>query len=261
MINNTDNILHNNPDLYDVFEDDKNLAMGKFIENVLKQYKVEGAVLDIGSGLGREAGYLTNKGFEVVGIDNSDEMVKWAREHYSSANFILMDQTNFHLNNKFNAVYCVGSTFLYNYTNEDAIHTIQHIREHCNKEAILYMDMRNAAFFLTDEGQIWLKDPIVEDVNYKGKNVRLITRFSIDNSSQILLRKYEWQFEEGKTIVENLKHRLFFPMEIKMILENNGFKVEKIFDHPAPHIGDIAAKDEYSTKMTGRRMQIVAKAV
>lgn len=261
MIKKTDNILHSNPDLYDVFEDDKNLSMAKFIHSILQCYGVTGTVLDIGSGLGREAGYLTEKGYEVCGIDNSSEMVKWAKEHYPSANFMMMNQNDFFLNKKFDAVYCVGSTFLYNYRNEDAICTVSQIREHCKKGAILYLDMRNAAFFLTEEGQGWLKDPIVEDAKYQGKDVRLTTKFSIDLANQILLRNYKWQFKDGETIVENLKHRLFFPMEMKMLLESGGFKVEKIFDYPAPHIGEISNEVEYSTEMTGRRMQIVARAV
>lgn len=261
MINKTDNILHSNPELYDVFEDDKNLSMAKFIYSIFKEYNVTGAVLDIGSGLGREAGFLSSNGFEVCGIDNSSEMVKWAKEHYPTADFMLMNQSDFFLKKKFDGVYCVGSTFLYNYSNEDATCTVMQIRQHCKKGAILYMDMRNAAFFLTEEGQGWLKEPIIEDAKYKGDDVVLKTNFSLDLANQILLRKYEWEFKSGQTIVENLKHRLFFPMEMKMLLETNGFKVERMFDYPAPHIGQFSSDAKYSTKMTGRRMQIVARAV
>lgn len=86
----TDNLLHSNPALYEVFEDDKTYEMARFIYAILKEYCKGKHVLDVGSGLGREVGYLHEKGYEAVGIDISEEMVIWAREMYLLREILFM---------------------------------------------------------------------------------------------------------------------------------------------------------------------------
>jgi len=48
-------------------------------------------ILDIGCGAGQITDYLTQKGFKVVGIDFSQELLKIARENYPKSKFILAD--------------------------------------------------------------------------------------------------------------------------------------------------------------------------
>lgn len=50
-----------------------------------------GVVLDLGSGSGRDAGYLHNKGYDVVGVDNSEGLVSEANKRYPGIDFRVMD--------------------------------------------------------------------------------------------------------------------------------------------------------------------------
>lgn len=169
---NTDNLLHSNPELYAVFENDKSFEMARFIHAILQKYETGKKVLDVGSGLGREVAFLREKGYDAVGIDASEDMVAWSQKHYPNANFYIGQQAMFDLNQTFDALVCVGSTFLYNYTNEDAGSTLTNFRKHLKDGGILYLDMRNAAFFLTKEGQRWLTDELLEEAIFDGKPCR-----------------------------------------------------------------------------------------
>lgn len=259
----TDNFLHTNPSLYLAFNGEHDHSMAHFIHKLLIEYKVGKKILDIGSGPGREVAYLNRVGYEATGLDNSEEMLSWANEQYPRMPFVYGDQSDFLLNQQFDALYCVGSTFLYNFSNEAVLSSLQCFRRHLHSGGLLYLDMRNAAFFLTKEGQRWLTEELVEQRTVKDTVVSLQTRFSIDLANQILERDYCWTVAGFNPIVEHLKHRLLFPQELVHYLSSCGFRLLQLFDKPAPHVYayDRQAPFAFSNEMSGRRMQVIAQAI
>lgn len=259
----TDNFLHTNPSLYLAFNGEHDQSMARFIHTLLVEFKAGKKVLDIGSGPGREVAYLNSNGYEAVGLDNSEEMLSWAREHYPELPFVYGSQSDFSLGEQFDALYCVGSTFLYNFTNEEVLASLQCFRKHLHTGGLLYLDMRNAAFFLTSEGQRWLTEELAEQRKIGDTVVSLKTRFSIDLANQLLERDYCWTVAGQKPIVEHLRHRLLFPQELAYYLASSGFRLLRIFDKPAPHV-DSFEQDRrlnFSHDMLGRRMQVIAQAI
>lgn len=263
MVITKDNFLHRHPSLYEAFEPDAQQGMAKFIQSVLETYGISGKVLDVGSGLGREAAYLSAAGYQTTGVDLCPEMLAWAQAHYPAVRFHLGDQRTFRLPETFDAVYSVGSTFLYNKTNEEAAQTLANFRAHLRPGGLLYLDMRNAMFFLTEEGQRWLTEELMERAVYRDAPVTLKTRFSMDYRNQLLLRDYHWELGEEGEVVEHLEHRLFFPKEMEALLANSGFRTVTLFDSPAPHIGQFVPGEEvlFGRTLTGRRMQVIGLAV
>ncbi|CAH1195331.1 Trans-aconitate 2-methyltransferase [Paenibacillus plantiphilus] len=263
FIVDTDNFLHTNPSLYLAFNGEHDQSMAHFIHKLLMAYKAGKKVLDIGCGPGREVAYLNGAGYEAVGLDNSEEMLAWARKHYSESSFVYGNQADFSLQQQFDALICAGSTFLYNFTNEEVLASLQCFRNHLHKGGLLYLDMRNAAFFLTKEGQRWLTEELVEQRKLGDTVVSLRTRFSIDPASQMLERDYSWTVAGHEPIVEHLRHRLLFPQEMAYYLASSGFRVLQLFDKPAPHVDhyDPERPLDFSHDMLGRRMQVIAQAV
>ncbi|BBB89374.1 MAG TPA: class I SAM-dependent methyltransferase [Methylomusa anaerophila] len=259
----TENFLHTNPALYLAFYRDPNLCTAHFIHALLAEYKAGKKVLDIGSGLGREVAYLNSMGYEATGLDNSQEMLSWAKEHYPASPFVYGDQADFSLNQQFDALFCVGSTFLYNFSNEAVLSSLQCFRKHLHNGGLLYLDMRNAAFFLTKEGQRWLTEDLAEQTIFEDTVVTLKTRFSIDLANQILQRDYSWTVTGWPPIIEHLRHRLFFPQELTNYLSSCSFRLLQIFDNPTPHAGkyDRQSPFVFSNEMLGTRMQVIAQAV
>lgn len=49
------------------------------------------SILDVGCGAGVKSKYFTNKGFDVTGIDFSEEMIKLAKEQVPSGKFLVKD--------------------------------------------------------------------------------------------------------------------------------------------------------------------------
>ncbi|MDO4945668.1 MAG: class I SAM-dependent methyltransferase [Ruminococcus sp.] len=62
-------------------------------------------VLDLGCGNGVLTNSLAEKGFSVIGIDGSKEMIKIARSHYPNIKFICSDATDFVLEKPVDAVF------------------------------------------------------------------------------------------------------------------------------------------------------------
>ncbi|WP_172249880.1 class I SAM-dependent methyltransferase [Saccharibacillus deserti] len=258
-----DNFLHANPPLYLTFNGEEDSGMARFIHKLLREFGSGPKVLDVGCGPGREVAWLSEAGYDVTGLDQSEEMLRWARERYPRLPFIRGDQESFELREKFDALTCVGSTFLYNFTNENVHASLACFRSHLNEGGLLYLDMRNAAFFLTREGQRWLQEELVDQRVYEGQAVTLRTRFSIDLPRQLLLRDYSWEFNGQEPIAEHLQHRLLFPQELVRYLNEAGFRVLELFDHPAPHIGAFEEDQPlaFGTSMQGRRLQLLAQAI
>lgn len=259
----TETFFHTNPALYWAFNRDRDLRMAHFMHALLAKYGVRKKVLDIGCGLGREVAYLNSVGYKATGLDNSQEMLAWAREHYPALPFVYGDQSDFSLNQQFDALFCVGSTFLYNLSNEAALSSLKCFRKHLHSGGLLYLDMRNAAFFLTKEGQRWLTEDLVEQTIFEDTVVTLKIRFCIDLANQILKRDYSWTVTGCIPIVEHLRHRLFFPQELVSYLSSSGFSLLQLFDKPAPHVGnyDIHSPLAFSNEMIGTRMQVIAQAI
>ena len=62
-----------------------------YVDTFLSLIPSNGKILDVGCGVGVDAGYMYSKGFKVVGIDLSREMLKIARQHFPQIDFRLLD--------------------------------------------------------------------------------------------------------------------------------------------------------------------------
>ena len=71
--------------------DEKFSAPSKHIDKFLGRIKPAGNILDLGCGAGNNAVFLAQKGYNVTGVDLSDEMLARARNKKSPAKFLKMD--------------------------------------------------------------------------------------------------------------------------------------------------------------------------
>ena len=81
--------------IYDklVMNDDKNKYELKLLEGKIES-KDKSRILDIGSGTGHHVGVLTKKGYEVTGLDVSDDMNKVAKREYPDSKFVTESALN-----------------------------------------------------------------------------------------------------------------------------------------------------------------------
>lgn len=102
--------------VYDLFMDNVPYEQwGKYLANLLKEYGIEdGLLLDLGCGTGKLTRIMENYGYDMIGVDNSYEMLDIAREH-STDNilYLLQDMREFELYGTVRAIYSACDSINY----------------------------------------------------------------------------------------------------------------------------------------------------
>lgn len=118
----------------------------KFFERLFKKFnkKVKN-ILDVACGTGRFSIEFAKKGYEVVGIDLSKEMLKVAKKKSGNLkiDYRVADMRKFKSKTKFDCVICPFSSLLHLNTEEDVIKALKNFRQNLNKNGILIFDVWN----------------------------------------------------------------------------------------------------------------------
>ncbi|MDH4278799.1 MAG: class I SAM-dependent methyltransferase [Acidimicrobiia bacterium] len=72
-----------------------------------------GRILDAGCGMGRVGLELARRGYEVVGVDNDDDMLDRARAKDAEATWVLGDLTSIRFDRPFDTIVLAGNTLLF----------------------------------------------------------------------------------------------------------------------------------------------------
>ena len=90
----------------------QNLMEEKYLELICSLIPKHGKILDLGCGSGKPIfEYFKNRGFELVGIDASENTLDIARKNFPDDTFLLMDMRKLKLDQKFNAIIAWHSFF------------------------------------------------------------------------------------------------------------------------------------------------------
>lgn len=91
------------PDLYN----DKHAFVYQYGENLIELLspKAGERILDLGCGSGQLTAKIGEYGANVLGIDNSPEMIKDAQAKFPSVEFYVMDAADFHFSQPFDAIF------------------------------------------------------------------------------------------------------------------------------------------------------------
>jgi SAM-dependent methyltransferase len=92
----------------------------KLLERTLLPYLPQkGHILDLCCGTGQLIQPLVAAGYQVTGLDGSDEMLAYARQNAPTANFLLEDARTFNLPNTFDGVFSTSASLNHLMTFED----------------------------------------------------------------------------------------------------------------------------------------------
>jgi len=128
-----------------LFDYDK---VAKFIDERLKKIKAR-KVLEVGCGTGSLTKILSDMGYEVTGLDKSEEMLDIARSKVD-ADFVRCDMREIDFDGKFDAVVCLGRSFTYMLSNSDAIKALRCFRRAVKEGGLMILDNFSASFILTN---------------------------------------------------------------------------------------------------------------
>jgi SAM-dependent methyltransferase len=203
-----------------------------FIEAVIRRSgcNVE-IILDLGCGTGGHALILARRGYKVVGIDRSQDMIDIAKRKAENENlsieYIKGDITGIDLNRKFDAVISMFAVMGYQTTNSALAAACHVAGNHLRPNGIFLFDSWYGPAVLTDKPGMRIKEIVLDD----NPSIKRIIRFTepvIDTLSHIVETRFKvWRVEGDRLVSEtNESHfmRYLFPQEIKYFLEVAGFK-------------------------------------
>tara|TARA_B100001057_G_scaffold501036_1_gene619886 strand:+ start:1576 stop:2343 length:768 start_codon:yes stop_codon:yes gene_type:complete len=135
---------------YDLFYEDKDYKKeAEFLIELANNFNVNtNNILDLGCGTGLHATEFAKKGFNVLGIDLSKEMVNKANEIrlskdkdvQSKLKYMCGDIRNFQLDEKFDVIFSLFHVVSYINNNNDLLGALDSIKSHLNEGGIFIFD-------------------------------------------------------------------------------------------------------------------------
>lgn len=133
--------------VYDLFMDD--VPYGdwcEYIVELLNDYEIEdGLILDLGCGTGSLTERLAQNGFDMIGVDNSPDMLEIARDKQEKAGtdilYLLQDMRSFELYGTVKAVISVCDSMNYIMSEEDLKQVFKLVNNYLDPHGIFVFDL------------------------------------------------------------------------------------------------------------------------
>ncbi len=212
---------------YDLFNSGKNYTQEvKFLEEIFKRYSKNSMkkILDLGCGTGLHEKELTEKGYEITGLDLSEEMIDIAKERHPRSNFVVGDMSNFKLDEKFDAIICMFSAMGYLTENEQIKGFFKSIKEHLKEDGLLIIDCWNGLGVMNE-----LPTSREKTVDVGGLKIVRRSFPNLDSKNHINNVKFKVKVSKEGTLLEEYeedhKVRFFFPKELEKYMDDEGFQL------------------------------------
>ncbi|HEV2295047.1 MAG TPA: class I SAM-dependent methyltransferase [Tepidisphaeraceae bacterium] len=214
-------------------------------------------VLELATGTARAAIPIAQAGHRVVGVDYAQEMLEIARRKRDAVglrdrelSLVHADVLELDLHRKFDWVTIFFNTFLSFTTlrQQDAVLQVarRHLKPH-GRQGGLWLDIfqPNLALMASDESRGI--DPAIFYVPHLNRAVFMSVDVKRDPSKQLqqITFNYRWFDDRGRERKQKTRFDLtfIFPRELQILLERNGFRIEKMFgDHDGGELNADSAR-------------------
>ncbi len=196
-----------------------------YLESLLQEYGVaQGLLLELGCGTGTMAEEMAARGYDMIGVDSSEDMLSEALEKkWDSGHEILylcQDMRSFELYGTVAAAYCVCDSLNYLTTREDLVQMFRLVNNYLDPGGIFVFDCNTAAEYRSPLRQA----PIVE--TQEGDTMiweNLWDEVSRENEHRLTLFLQE---EDGRYRKEEEIHiqRAWEPPQIREALRESGLE-------------------------------------
>lgn len=213
---------------YDLLYKDKDYeSEASYVIKLAQRYKNNCTkFLELGCGTGNHATILCKKGFEVVGLERSAEMVKIASQK-NIANFkpIVADITNFSLNEKFDIAVSLFHVISYLTTNDELLKCFNTINEHLNENGIFIFDVWYSPAVYTQKAETRVKR-----INNEKIEVTRIAESTMHYQKNVVDVNYSIFIQDKETTKSEI-HQELHPMrhfsipEIELLALQTNFKL------------------------------------
>lgn len=204
-------------------------------ELVLKDFPRGARILDICCGTGQLAGELASQGYEVTGVDGSDEMLKYARQNAPTTAFIPADVRSFMLMARFNVAFSTFDSLNHLMTLDDLEMVFANVFRQLETNGVFVFDMNLESGFLNR----WVGTfNVVDDDAAVMLNSKYDSDKKVANADITIFTQRDEQWHRGDV---RLTQRAYTIHEIFETLAAVGFIHLEVFDavedFKLPHVG------------------------
>ena len=220
---------------YDAFFDVENKAFEQvdYMKTVLHEnWNNIKSILDIGCGTGKHAEILAKEGKRVVGIDLSEDMIRYSKDNRlkNAATYIVRDIcTDCSDDEKFDLAYAMSHVIGYQLNNKSLKNMINNVYSTLNKGGVFFFNFyHESGLYL---GGLSSKRA---EISKELINIKRFSNAKICAMENALELEYDYLIDDRKDnkLIEisiQEKMRFFSYLELKHYLEETGFRVEKLF--------------------------------
>jgi SAM-dependent methyltransferase len=197
----------------------------EYIQKLITRFstnKVE-SILDMGCGTGTHANLLSQKGYFVAGVDQSQKMIDRAKtQKTDQIEFFVGDITTINLEKQFDVIISLSHVISYITNNGDLDAFFRNISKHLNNDCLLIFDCWYGPAVLTDRPATRVKRLEDEKIT-----VTRIAEPVMHPNENIVDVRYEVIIEDKITKKTERIHevhpmRYFFKPEIEQLFERHG---------------------------------------
>ena len=161
--------------IYDIFMEDTPYAQWvSFIEDIIKAQGITPKLIcDLGCGTGKMCEMFADKGFDVIGIDASEEMLMIARENEMEAQrgilYLMQDMSEFELYGTVDVIYSSCDSINYLMEEEKVLSMFKWVNNYLEKGGLFIFDVNTPHKYKTLLGEKVFADQ-TEDAAYIWEN-------------------------------------------------------------------------------------------
>lgn len=220
--------------VYDTFMDNVPYEeWGAYLQGLLKEYKIEGGVVaDLGCGTGSMTEILARAGYEMIGIDNSEEMLRIATEKKEQSGldilYLLQDMCEVELYSSVNAFVSVCDSVNYVTDPDELVQMFRNLAPYLEPDGVMIFDFNTEHKYRDIIGDTTIAENreecsfIWDNYYYEEEHINEyeLSLFIRDEENPSLYRKYE----------ETHNQRAYTLAEMKDIIQEAGLHLEHAYD-------------------------------
>lgn len=219
---------------YDSLYQDRNYDKEcDFLEMVFAKFSARkiNSILDLGCGTGRHTIILSERGYNLVGVDQSERMLSEARrksfKKKFSIDFVKADIRDVDIKRKFDAIILMFAVLSYQTTNSDVQAVFKTIKKHLKPNGIFFFDCWFGPSVFSERATDRIKK-----INYGNGEIIRIAQPILDIMKNLVTVNYTVLKIHANQLLNMTKesHRLrfFFPQEICLFACEASLKILKI---------------------------------
>ncbi len=235
----------------ELYQDKDYVAECDLIENVFSLYGQSAVrrVLDLGCGTGGHAVVLAARGYDVIGVDRSPEMLERARARSSTVRYELGEIGNVDLGETFDAVLMMFAVLGYQVGNSDLQAALATARRHARPGGLFFGDFWYGPAVLGQRPSERVK--VIEAPT--GQVIRVATGELDTRHDLCMVRYHVWRIVDGRVTAEAREQhpmRYFFAPELDLLLSAAGFESVRL--GAFPNLDDEATDQTWNVALVAR---------